>query len=88
MAILFTEGVRGTVRMNFRGKGGISVLALAGAVGGGGHEQAAGAVLECTISQALDRVLPLAQKYLDLQQPDRPAVGSTATAGEPIDLDG
>ena len=69
MAILFTKGVRGKVRINLRGEGSVSVVPLAAELGGGGHDQAAGVVLEGSIRQALDRVLPLAQKYLDRQQP-------------------
>lgn len=69
MAILFTEGVRGKVRINLRGEEGVSVVSLARELGGGGHDQAAGVVLEGSIRQALDRVLPLAQKHLNRQQP-------------------
>jgi phosphoesterase RecJ-like protein len=64
MALLFTEGVPGKVRINLRGEGGLSVLALARELGGGGHDQAAGAVLDGTIPEAVARVLPLAEKHL------------------------
>ena len=64
MARLFTEGRRGRTRINLRGESGVSVLPLARELGGGGHEQAAGVVLDCGIPEALDRVLPLAEKHL------------------------
>ena len=70
MAMLFTEGVRGRVRINLRGEGAVSVVPLASELGGGGHDQAAGAVLEGSIRQVLGRVLPLAEKYLNEQQPE------------------
>ncbi|HUU82066.1 MAG TPA: DHH family phosphoesterase [Phycisphaerae bacterium] len=69
MAILFTEGIRGKIRINLRGEAGISVLALAEELGGGGHDQAAGVVLEGSIRQAVDRVLPLAEEHLRRQEP-------------------
>jgi len=60
MAILFTEGNEGKIRMNFRGEGGFTVLDLAKELGGGGHELAAGAVLHGTIDSVIAKVLPLA----------------------------
>jgi len=64
MALLFTEGNRGRTRINLRGEQGTSVLPLAEALGGGGHDQAAGVVLECSLEEALARVLPLAEHHL------------------------
>ncbi len=64
IAILFTEGVRGRIRMNFRGEPGYSVLELAQQFGGGGHEQAAGAILDGTIEQVVGQVIPAARTYL------------------------
>ena len=46
VAILFSEGDPGKVRMNFRGERGVSVLELAQQFGGGGHHASAGARLE------------------------------------------
>ncbi|MHC4063420.1 MAG: DHH family phosphoesterase [Planctomycetota bacterium] len=68
LALLFTEGDRGKTRINLRGESGVAVVALAKELGGGGHEQAAGAVLDCGISEALDRVLPLAEEHLNRQR--------------------
>ena len=69
MAILFTEGRLGRTRINLRGESGVPVLALAKELGGGGHNQAAGVVLECSLREAVDRVLPAAEGYLDLRAP-------------------
>lgn len=63
VAILFTEGERGRVRLNFRGEQGVSVLELAQQFGGGGHHASAGARLEGTLEQVLTRVLPAARAY-------------------------
>ncbi|MCP4593343.1 MAG: hypothetical protein GY842_21620 [bacterium] len=65
LALLLTEGVRGKTRINFRGDAGVSVLALAKSFGGGGHDAAAGAILEGPIPEVLAQVLPQAERYLD-----------------------
>ena len=54
LAMLFTEGVQGKTRINFRGDSGASVLPLAKVFGGGGHDTAAGAILGGSLRQ--DRV--------------------------------
>lgn len=64
LAILFTEGNEGKTRMNFRGSGAVTVVELAGQFGGGGHSQAAGAVLEGDVEEAMRRVLPVAEAHL------------------------
>ncbi len=64
LAILFTEGNKGKTRMNFRGSGNVTVIELAGEFGGGGHSQAAGAVLDCGVEEAIERVLPAAETHL------------------------
>jgi len=64
VAILFSEGRKGKVRMNFRGERGISVLELAQQFGGGGHGQAAGAILDGTVPQVVERVIPAALDYV------------------------
>ncbi len=65
MAILFTEGSPGYTRLNLRGEKGLNVLEIAGAFGGGGHLNAAGAILNCGIPEAVERVLPVALERLD-----------------------
>jgi bifunctional oligoribonuclease and PAP phosphatase NrnA len=64
VAILFTEGNPGKVRMNFRGEGGVSALDLARKFGGGGHHGSAGAVLDGTLAEVTARVLPEALAYV------------------------
>ncbi|MFQ5590566.1 MAG: bifunctional oligoribonuclease/PAP phosphatase NrnA [Phycisphaerae bacterium] len=64
LAMLFTEGNRGKTRLNFRGSNGVTVLELAGEFGGGGHREAAGAVLDCPLDHALARVLPRAIEHI------------------------
>jgi phosphoesterase RecJ-like protein len=70
VAILFTEGDRGKVRMNFRGEQGVSVLELAQQFGGGGHHASAGARLSGTLEEVVGRVLPAALEFAaNLPQP-------------------
>jgi len=64
LAILFTEGVAGKTRMNFRGSGAVTVVELAARFGGGGHSQAAGAILDGGVDDAMRRVLPVAEAHL------------------------
>ncbi len=64
VAILFTEGNQGKVRMNFRGERGVSVLELARQFGGGGHHASAGAILDGTIEEVTARVIPAAKEYV------------------------
>ncbi|MFQ5806618.1 MAG: bifunctional oligoribonuclease/PAP phosphatase NrnA [Phycisphaerae bacterium] len=64
LAILFTEGNRGKIRMNFRGERGVSALALAKEFGGGGHHASAGAILDGTIEEITGRVIPAAKEYV------------------------
>jgi bifunctional oligoribonuclease and PAP phosphatase NrnA len=60
IAILFTEGNQGKTRLNFRGEQGFGVLELARQFHGGGHDFAAGAILDCPLEEAVQRVLPVA----------------------------
>jgi len=63
VAVLFSEGHPGKIRMNFRGDRGVSVLELAKQFGGGGHQQAAGAILDGSIADVVAQVVPAGQKY-------------------------
>ncbi len=65
LAMLFTEGNQGKTRINFRGSGQVTVVELAGLFKGGGHSQAAGAILESTVEQAITKVLPKAIEHLE-----------------------
>lgn len=65
LAILFTEGNQGKTRVNFRGSGNVAVIDLAAEFHGGGHTQAAGAILNCGIEEAMEKVLPRAVEHLN-----------------------
>ena len=65
MAMLFSEGVKGRIRINLRGEGGVEVLPLAQKLGGGGHRQAAGTIIEGKVSEVVAKVLSEAEAYLD-----------------------
>ena len=64
LAMLFTEGRRKKVRINFRGSGEVTVVELAALFGGGGHAQAAGAILDCSLDDAMKQVIPAAATHL------------------------
>ncbi len=64
MAILFTEGKPGKTRVNLRGEDGVNVLSLATELGGGGHAQSAGAVIDAAVPEAVERVLNRAIEHL------------------------
>lgn len=64
MAILFSEGEPGVVRMNFRGEGGTSVLPIAEKFGGGGHHAAAGARRRAGLEIVVAEVIAAARQYL------------------------
>jgi phosphoesterase RecJ-like protein len=65
IALLLTEGNRGKTRINFRGESGVAVLPLARSFGGGGHAEAAGAILDKPLDAALPEVLEKATAYLE-----------------------
>lgn len=64
VALLFSEGERGKVRINFRGEQGVSVLELAARFGGGGHHASAGARMTGTLATVLPEVLEAARPYV------------------------
>jgi len=64
LAMLFTEGRRGKTRINFRGSGNVTVVELATEFGGGGHSQAAGAVLDCGLEETIDRVVARTTEFI------------------------
>lgn len=65
LAMLFSEGKRGRTRINFRGSGDVEVVELAARFKGGGHTQAAGAILECGLQEAVERVVPAAVEHVE-----------------------
>lgn len=64
LSLLLTEGNKGKTRVNFRGEGNVEVLELAKKFNGGGHKQAAGAVLDCSLDEAIDTVVNAAIEHI------------------------
>ena len=64
LAMLFSEGVQGRVRINLRGERGVDVLPLAQKLGGGGHRRSAGTIIAGTVSDVVAKVLAEAEAYL------------------------
>ena len=71
MVMLFTEGNPGKVRINLRSKAGINVLEFAKSLGGGGHQEAAGVIIEGSVESVMERVMPVAEKYLDCLEAEK-----------------
>ena len=66
MAVLVTER-QGVIRFSFRSKGEFSVHELAKEhFNGGGHTNAAGGTLDCSIEQAVDTFLKVLPQYKSL----------------------
>jgi phosphoesterase RecJ-like protein len=57
VTIIFIEQKQGKVKVSWRSRGGVDVASLATKFGGGGHRQAAGAMVEGGLSDVVDRVL-------------------------------
>jgi len=71
IALLFSEGERGVVRVNLRGEGRVTVVEIAQKLGGGGHSQSAGIrFLDKTLQQAIDAVLAAAVEHLRTLPPE------------------
>lgn len=64
IAMLFTEGDQGKVRINFRGEQGTNVLELAKSFGGGGHTTSAGTIMKGNMQEVIDTVLARTSEYL------------------------
>jgi phosphoesterase RecJ-like protein len=64
LAMLFSEGRKGKTRINFRSSGSVTVTDLAAEFGGGGHAQASGAILDCDLREAIDKVVPRAIEHV------------------------
>jgi bifunctional oligoribonuclease and PAP phosphatase NrnA len=65
IAALFSETRSGKVRINLRAEDDINILPLAKFLGGGGHAQAAGAILEGGFQEIVTRVMNLSIGYLN-----------------------
>ncbi len=64
VAVLLKELDGGRTKISFRSKGGLDVNRLAARFGGGGHKNAAGAVLDGALVATLDRVLAPCRELL------------------------
>lgn len=68
MALLFTEGEQGVVRINLRGEGGVRVVELAQKFHGGGHAHAAGVrIRNKPLQDVITEVVAAAHESLDAQ---------------------
>jgi len=65
VAILFSEGVPGVVRINLRGEDGTPVLPIAEKIGGGGHTFSAGARVKGDFQGVIQRVLDVTLSALE-----------------------
>ena len=68
VAVLFKELERGRVKVSLRAKGGLKVNEVAQQFGGGGHEQAAGCIVEGGLAEAEEQVLGELRRRLDAGQ--------------------
>jgi phosphoesterase RecJ-like protein len=57
VAVLFIEQSDGNVKISWRALPGVNVSRIAATFGGGGHELAAGAMIEGSVQEVMDRVL-------------------------------
>lgn len=64
VALLFSEGERGVIRINLRGENGTPVLPLAETLGGGGHLYSAGVRMRGDMNTVVARVIAEAEKAL------------------------
>lgn len=66
IALLFSEGEKGIIRVNLRGEGGTPVLPLAEKLGGGGHAYSAGVRIRGVMDEVVRRVLAEAGRMLEM----------------------
>ena len=78
IAVVFTEKDNGKIDVGFRSRVGYDVSGIAARLGGGGHKQAAGALIDGPLDKARERVLEEVKKQLanvpTLAPPARPGV--------------
>ena len=65
VAIVFVEQTQEKVKVSWRSRKGTDVSRLAEKFGGGGHEPAAGAMVEGDLEDVQDRVLSATHKLLE-----------------------
>jgi phosphoesterase RecJ-like protein len=59
VAVMFREELKDRIKVNFRSKGSYNVSKVAKALGGGGHVQAAGCIIEGPLEEVKKKVLDL-----------------------------
>jgi phosphoesterase RecJ-like protein len=64
LGLLFIEQLRGGAKVSFRTRSGVDCARLAAQFGGGGHKEAAGATINGTMPECVDRVLEAVRKTL------------------------
>ena len=64
-AVFLRELPEGRIRVSLRSKGRVDVASLAAAMGGGGHENAAGVTLDGPLGRALEKILALLRHAVD-----------------------
>jgi phosphoesterase RecJ-like protein len=77
IAVLLTEREDGRIEVGLRAKHGYDVSQAASALGGGGHKQAAGAMISGPLEQARLQVLDEVKKNLNKSADDRLATRQT-----------
>lgn len=64
VAVLFRQTSPSQYKVSFRSKGRVDVSAAASALGGGGHKNAAGCVMDGTLDEIIERVIAKVQRVL------------------------
>lgn len=65
VVVIFVEQPNGKVKISWRARPGLNVAQIASRFGGGGHEPAAGAMLEGQVEEVQDRVLKATRDLID-----------------------
>lgn len=65
VAIFFRESSPGVVKLSLRSKRDVDVNVWARRLNGGGHARAAGAILECSLDEAVDTTLRVGRRLFD-----------------------
>ena len=57
VGLIFIEQLRGGIKVSFRSRNEIDCRRWAETFGGGGHQQAAGAIVTCSLEEAVTKVI-------------------------------
>jgi phosphoesterase RecJ-like protein len=68
VALVFVEQAREKVKISWRSRPGVDVAHIAASFGGGGHQRAAGALVEGALKDVVDRVLQVTMKEIQAQK--------------------